>query len=390
MTVKYDIVAAGAGPAGATAAYILSKKGFSVLVVDKEHFPRKKLCGGCLTAKTTRILNDVFNESEDSLIKKNIINFKSNRFEIRYKTETIINKPSAYTFYFVDRSTYDNFLLQKVKEAGADVLEGVKITGVNAEKNELITSTGRLIKAKFIIAADGVNSTIRTKLYCQNKRNRSNWQRNLAYCLEIFPGREKYINAGDHPILDFGYLRYGCAWIFPNKDRRVIGMGGLGRKNKNLANQFNAYLADYNLDNIDALEIRGHPLPFGNFLLKPVWPGGNILLVGDAAGLVDPMLGEGIYQAHKSGELAARAIIENIENNKKTDANFLHLLHTHLFPELIYARKFRRLLYNKLNHIFKFRNIRLMDKHFDKLVEVAHGLRSYRWFKKKVDGIHTL
>ena len=106
-------------------------------------------------------------------------------------------------------------------------------------------------------------------------------------------------------------------------------------------------------------------------------------MVGDAAGLVDPMLGEGIYQAHKSGEFAARAIIENLENNNKAEATFLHLLHTHLLPELTYARKFRRIVYNKLNHMFKFRSFRLVEKHVDKLAEVVHGFRTYQWFKKK-------
>ena len=381
--MDYDIAVAGAGPAGSTAAYILSKKGYNVLLIDKENFPRKKLCGGCLTLKTLQLLNEIFNEPEHALTQKNIIDFKSHRFEIRYKTEILVNKPSAYPFYFVDRSIYDDFLFQKAKKAGTNVIPGEKITGVNSEKNELITVNNRLIKAKFIIAADGANSTLRAKLLRQKKLKAPFWQRNMAYCLETFPGRNQYASAIDYPILSFGYLRYGYAWIFPNKERVVVGMGGLNRKNKHLTGKFNTFLSDYHLNTLDSLETRGHPLPFGSFIPKPLCPGGNILLIGDAAGLVDPILGEGIYQAQKSGELAAQAIIEKFENNKDPESNFLNLLRTHLLHEIIYARKYRWFLYNNINHILKYRSIKWAATFFDKLVELGHGDRSYQRLKKK-------
>jgi len=163
------------------------------------------------------------------------------------------------------------------------------------------------------------------------------------------------------------------------------------KNGKNLTDRFNTFLADFALPLCDSEKIRGYPLPFGNFLVKPIYK--KILLIGDAAGLVDPMLGEGIYQAHKSGELAARAIIKTIEwadnlvvetgkNNMTGDMvleqNYLDLLNSHLLPELFYARKFRCFVYNKLNHISKFRVVRLLESRFEKLAELIHGDRSYR------------
>lgn len=409
MPSQYDVVIVGAGPAGSTAAYVLSKKGYNVLLLDKEHFPRKKLCGGCLTAKTLWLLNRVFNESEESLTKKNIINFKSFRFDVRYKTKVLVSPISPLAFYFVDRLVYDSFILQKAKEAGAEVSEGEKVTNMgvapptyycfrNTKKPEerywnenkvlqseltLTTSRQRLIKTKFIIAADGANSTVRTKLLRQKKINGSRWQRNLAYCLEIYLARKGDFKTLEFPILSFGYLRYGYSWIFPNKDRLVVGIGGLKRKNKNLIDKFKTFLSDYNLDSIDSYKIQGYPLPFGNSLSIPVYK--NIILVGDAAGLVDPMLGEGIYQAHKSGELAAKAIIDTLENgtSREPGANYLYLLQKHLMNEFVYARRFRWFLYNPLSHILNFRHIKLMDRYFGKLSEVVHGSRTYKWFKKK-------
>jgi geranylgeranyl reductase family protein len=389
MPYKYDVVIVGAGPAGSTAAYILSKKGYNVLLLDKEHFPRKKLCGGCLSAKTLWLLDRVFNEPEESLTKNNIINFKSFRFDVRYKTKVLVSPISPLAFHFVDRQIYDSFLLQKAKEAGAEVSEGEKMTDINVDVNNtsdeltLTTSRERLIKAKFIIGADGANSTVRTKLLRQKKINDSRWQRNLAYGLEIFIPRKGDLEALEFPILSFGYLRYGYSWIFPNKGRLVVGIGGLKRKNKNLTDKFKKFLSDYNLGGIDSYKIQGYPLPFGNSLSTPGYR--NILLVGDAAGLVDPMLGEGIYQAHKSGELAAKAIIDTLENRTHWDpgTNYLYLLQKHLLTEFVYARRFRWFLYNPLSHILNFRHIKLMDRYFSKLSEVVHGSRTYKWFKKK-------
>lgn len=381
---NYDVAVVGAGPAGSTAAYVLGKKGYKVALLDKETFPRKKLCGGCLTAKTLRHLNRLFQEPEESLTQKNIINFKSNRYEIRYKNETLIHKHSALTFYFVDRATYDTFLLQKAKDMGADVIEGEKANQLelNTETNKctIITSGNRVINARFVIGADGANSTMRTKYFRQTKDN-SRWHHNLAYCLEVFPPREGKLRDLDYPILSFGYLRYGYAWIFPNKNRLVVGMGGLHRKNKNLTASFKAFLDDYHTRNADLSNLKGHPLPYGNFMKKPIQ--GNLLLVGDAAGLVDPMLGEGIYQAHKSGELAAQAIIERLENNTDLEANYLNLLHTHLLLDFIYARKWRWFVYHPLNYILKFCSTKMVKPYFDKLAQLVHGDRTYRWFKKK-------
>ena len=399
MSTQYDVVIVGAGPAGSTAAYILSQKGYNVLLLDKEHFPRKKLCGGCLTAKTLWLLNRVFNETEESLTKNNIINFKSFRFDVRYKTKVLVSPISPLSFYFVDRQVYDAFLLQKAKEAGAEVSEGEKVTNMGVAPpavycpgNEnkvfpgeltLTTSRERQIKTKFIIGADGANSTVRTKLLREQKINGSQWHRNLAYCLEIFIPRKGDHETLEFPILSFGYLRYGYSWIFPNKDRLVVGIGGLERKNKNLPGKFEKFLSDYNLGDIDSYKMQGYPLPFGNSLSTPFY--GNIMLVGDAAGLVDPMLGEGIYQAHKSGELAAKAIIDTLENRTTggPGVNYLDLLQKHLFTEFTYARRFRWFLYNPLSHMLNFRHIKLMERYFSKLSEVVHGSRTYKWFKKK-------
>jgi menaquinone-9 beta-reductase len=391
MHAKYDITVVGAGPAGSTAACILGRKGYRVLLVDKALFPRKKLCGGCLTVKTLELLHRVFDETADSLIRKNIVNYQSRRFEVRCRTRLLLDVVSPFPFSFVDRRDYDALFFQKAKEAGVEVLEGEKITNLHQEEYagtpalSLTTSAGRFIETRFIIGADGANSTVRATLLKEGKISDSKWQRNLAAGVEIFLPRGGNLASVEFPVLSLGYVRYGYGWIFPNRERWVVGIGGLNRKNKNLMARFRAFLSDYNLGDIDSQAVQGYPLPFGNSLSQPYY--GNILLAGDAAGLVDPMLGEGIYQAHRSGELAAQAVIESLENHagspQETGPVYLQLLEQHLAVEFRYARRFRWFLYNPLSHLLGYRHIQWMARYFEKFAEVIHGRRTYKWFKRK-------
>jgi len=388
MHNEYDVIIVGAGPAGSTAAYMLNRKKYKILLLDKENFPRKKLCGGCLTAKTLWLLNRVFNVSEDLLIEKEVINFKTNRFDVCYKTKNLVCPTSPYAFRFVERSSYDTFFLKKVKESDVEVREGEKVIHIDIDSHNLSlsTSNGNLLKTKFLIAADGANSIIRTSLLKKKYIDGSQWQRNLSYCLETFLPKEKDFQNFSIPVLSFGYLRYGYAWIFPNKDRLVAGMGGPARLNKNLKKKFETFIKDYHLDSLEKPEFKGFPLPCGNSLFQPFYK--NILLAGDAAGLVDPMLGEGIFQAHRSGELAAQAITNAfpLHSDKSSiehaGQEYQNLLRQHLQTEFDYARAFRKILYSPLGHLIGFRHVKLLSRHFSKLAEVVHGRRTYKWFKK--------
>ncbi len=385
-----DIAVVGAGPAGATAAYILSRKGYNVLLLDKARFPREKLCGGCLTAKTLRLLDRVFTETPTSLTQKNIINFSSSHYQIRCKSRILIDKYTHLPFYFVDRTSYDYYLFQKAKDAGAIPMEEEKIVELKQNPSSgnysLVTSNGHTVSPRFIIAADGVNSTIRSKLFLQHdskKKLFKQWKNHLAFALETFIPRDTPFEFPNFPILFYGCHPHGYGWLFPNKTRWVLGIGGLNTRNFDLKTTFQHFLSSLNDDisRTDTTKTTGFPIPLGNFVKKPVF--NNIILAGDAGGFVDPMLGEGIFHAHKTGELAAYSIINAIENNTPIAPFYQEQLQTTLFPEFIYAKHFSRLLFNPVNRYLGFPLIKQLDRYFDKLAEVIHGDRTYRWFKKK-------
>jgi len=378
----YDVIIVGGGPGGSTAAYLLTKFGFQVLIIDKENFPRPKLCGGLLTQKTFRVLNRVFGETESSLADKHILNFRADNYEIFYKDKPLLKKHSDIPFLFVDRKIYDSFLLEKAREAGAEIIEGEKVKAADLSTTEVVTSAGRRFRSKFIVGADGVNSVVRKELFSAGRVDAREWGRNLATGLEVFINRDETTKVVDHPLVFFGFIRWGYSWVFPNKDVIVVGSGGLNTTNRSdLLKSFHNLLSSLNLNEGRVSRIEGHPVPYGNFLQRPVSE--NFLLVGDAAGFADPITGEGIFYAQRSAELAAWAIRECAHNNRNLETSYLHLLRRHIYPELVYAKKARLLIFTVFNRFHYYPAKILLNMMDKQAIELVQGLRTYKGFQKR-------
>lgn len=128
----------------------------------------------------------------------------------------------------------------------------------------------------------------------------------------------------------YGFLNWGYSWVFIKNDKLIVGLGGLNRANKgNLLKSFQNLIDFLGINQKKISNIKGHPIPFGNFILKPVYE--NTVLVGDAAGLADPLTGEGIYYAQKSAELASFAIYQSLYNKKDFKTTYISLLKKHFF-----------------------------------------------------------
>ena len=293
MKRVYDIIIVGGGPAGSTAGYLLSRSGLKVLLIDKSTFPRHKLCGGCITHKTIKLLERVFGETAEDLKKKDVISFESSHYKVFCKDKLLTKRDSPVPFYFIERYMYDDLLLRKAQQAGAEVIEGERCTSFDIFGRKVTTSAGRIFEAKVIIGADGFNSVVRQSFAGFDQRK---WNDNLAVALETFVNRSEVNRQIDCPALFFDFIEFGYAWIFPNKDRLIIGICGLNKINrKMIVRSFNDFLTAVGFRDLENLKSYGYYFPYGNFLLKPVYR--NVLLVGDAAGLADPLLGEGIYYA---------------------------------------------------------------------------------------------
>ncbi|RJR15769.1 MAG: geranylgeranyl reductase family protein [Nitrospiraceae bacterium] len=386
---RYDVIIAGAGPAGSTAGYLLSRAGLKVLIIDKSTFPRKKLCAGLITYKTVRLLERVFGETVDSLKEKGLINYESNGYELYCRDRLITGRTIDVPFRFIDRESYDHFLLNKAREAGASVIEGdgVGLRSLNILKSAVRTNSGKEYSADIIIGADGVNSRIR-RSFLVDLFGREDWSGNLASAHEIFIRRESTGKQLEHPALFFDYVDWGYAWVFPNRERLKIGMCALKKKNKDdILSSFRTFLSEMKFNEMGEEKIHSYVLPYGSFLPTPVFR--NVFLVGDAAGFADPLLGEGIYYAQRSAELASLAILDVMHDrrgqSKPLEAlatAYINLLRQHIFTEFEYAGKIRKVIFTYLNMSRYFPLKILMGLLGDMPVETVHGIRSYKWMKK--------
>jgi geranylgeranyl reductase family protein len=380
----YDVIIAGAGPAGSTAAHLLSQAGMKVLLIDKARFPRRKLCAGLLTLKTLRLTERIFGESILSLKDGGIINHSSAGYEIYHRQRLVLRKDISDPFMMIDREPFDHLLLRKAIHSGAEFIGGDAVRSVDILKSRLSTQSGRSFSAGYFIGADGVNSRVRRTVPIE-LYGRDEWKSGLAAAHEIFVKPSLLSRRFDRPALIFGYAGSGYGWVFPNRDRLKIGFASMMNEGrKEILAKFHEILDSLGLDRELQISIESYVLPYGNFLPRPAYR--NILLAGDAAGYADPLLGEGIFYAQKSGEIAAKAIVEGSEGGMdRVSSIYLRLLNEHILPEMIYAGKIRKLLYGFLCRRQCFPLKLLMSAMNEICAQVVHGRRSYRWMKKRHD-----
>jgi menaquinone-9 beta-reductase len=295
----YDALVVGAGPAGASAAFQLASAGMRVALIEKARFPREKLCGGLLSERAEKVYRGIFGDNWHQSYE-----FTASGMSFYYKTRWINELRNYRRLYFTTRSKFDGHLVQMAAGKGARFIDGAGVRHVDPESGVLLLENGDRVTASFIIGADGANSRVARSLGLAIQKS------NLAAGLEIDLPREGVRAGLDHPEIHFGMVRWGYGWVFPKKESLTVGIAGLVRKNEDLRANFQHFLEQLFPDR-PPIRWKGHPIPFGNFLRQPGKE--NVLLAGDAAGLVEPVTGEGIAFAMQSGSDAAQAVLQAAE-----------------------------------------------------------------------------
>lgn len=294
---KYDVIVIGAGPAGSAAAFTAAKAGFNVALVDKASFPRDKLCGGGVTGRSRRYLRDIFNNdiAQDSYISRTDIIFSLQGREMG----RLHNAPPLH---LTMRRDFDATLCGWALMAGAHNFTGQAIQAIDTDTNTITLRSGALLSGRVLIGADGVNSQVARGLFGQAFDRAT-----IGFGLEIEASTEE-MTPQDQPLrIDFEALRWGYGWVFPKRHSTTIGVGGLLSKNPDMKTGMHAFLTQCGAD-FDEKRLKGHFIPFGDYRKRP--GRGSVLLCGDAAGLVDPITGEGIAYAMQSGQFAAQSAAE--------------------------------------------------------------------------------
>ena len=336
MNSSYDLIVIGSGPAGSAAAVTAAKAGLSVAIVDKSRFPRDKLCGGGVTGRSVRYLQDIFDLSPDDTMF-----LQSARVRLAFDGRTISQQDTATPLYMTMRREFDAALHNQASAAGVQVYAPVRIAEIDPDSVAVTLADGRRLTGTIMIGADGANSAVARALF-----GRPFNPSQIGFGLEVELDRALL---GDNTTeIDLGAANWGYGWVFPKHDSVTLGVGGIHALNPDMKSHFQTYLARHapKLAETGDFKCKGAFLPFGAYRKVPGH--GRILLAGDAARLVDPITGEGIAWAMKSGQFAGQAVVEALAQGgpDRAMAAYMQRL-SFIHREMEAARRIRALIYSR-------------------------------------------
>jgi geranylgeranyl reductase family protein len=298
-TVIYDVIIVGGGPGGSTAARELGSKGIDVLVIDKKKFPRDKTCGGFVPAKA---LNELGFHLPKEFIRNEIrsLSLYGKKLE---KSSYHSSVPLGIT---ITRLDLDQFLINKAIGQGVRFIDETRFYHMEQQRNiqKIYTSSGEYY-CRILLGSDGMFSKVRK--YVEDNPVISPYKTGFTISTMI----TKKISDDDDDFKLFSVpVPFSMGWAIPMGEKELnVGIGGPMFKKEELLKEFQSYIKKlnkiYQLEDTQ-IKIRGAFLPAGGFKRKIMKD--QILLIGDAAGFADPLTGEGIYYAVKSGKIAAEAI----------------------------------------------------------------------------------
>jgi len=288
------VAVVGAGPAGSTAAYRLASAGARVLLVDKATFPRDKPCGGGVTGRAARLLPF----SLDPVVEERVDRVEC---RLRYRPRSrFVRRARQPLALMTQRKRLDHFLLDKAAEAGAEVRDGVAVRDIRPDG---LTVDGEEVAARLVIGADGCNgASARALGLAAEIVHGVALEANAPY--RVAP-RERYRGT---MVLEIAVVEGGYGWVFPKGDHVNVGVGGNESEGPRLRAHLARLCAEHGIDPDQLTDLRGYRLPMrrpGSVLAR-----GSAAVIGDAAGLVDPFSGDGMYEAFLSAQLVTEAALE--------------------------------------------------------------------------------
>ncbi len=313
----FDVLVVGAGPGGAVAAKRCAEKGLKTLLVEKKKLPRDKVCSGMIMGKwAVQIIEEEFGKVPESVLTDPPL-LSGHRFYVGPAEMRELLWPTALSW----RKDLDFFLVQGAIRSGVVLEEGIRVTRLEMEEEGCSVTlqkggANEIVKARFVIGADGATSMVRRSLFPDLKVRFSG------------PIRECYQGSLD-------LQRDIFHWFFPKK---------LPRPRFNVNHKDDVFLIEGSGLRELRKEIGEVLAPFGfDPDSKPIWKDGcvipllhedllkgafepargSVLLTGDAAGLILPITFEGIGSALKSGILAADAIIKHFREETQVASSYL-------------------------------------------------------------------
>nr|MDO8076640.1 NAD(P)/FAD-dependent oxidoreductase [Candidatus Freyarchaeota archaeon] len=327
MVEKYDVLVVGAGPAGSMAAMKAAEGGAETLIVEKQKLPRFKLCGGNIAnwvVVKLGIPEEVLDRKYTSITFCTPPKYEKQNFPV----------PGAY--WGVYRNRFDYHLTEMAVKAGAEVRDGIHIRDVIKEGGAIrgvVTGDGEQIRADVVIACDGVYSLIARKSGLWDKwftERGESWKDNVAFCMgvemkldnDIIDERfeDSYVIFTGKEIAPLGY-----GWIFPKDGMVSVGVGSAAGMMDKKPDEYLRYFMKHPaaaqfLEGGEVVLERGAYIPYRRAFTPSYMAG--LLVAGDAAGMVSPITGEGVFFAVRAGIDAGVTAAEAVQS-KDFSASFL-------------------------------------------------------------------
>ena len=299
---SFEVAIVGAGPAGSTCAAFCAAAGLRTLLIEREKFPREKVCGDCLNPSCWPVLRRLGIAERVRQLPHGILN--AVEFIALGGRKVIIDLPSGEESEIaIKRSLFDMLLMSRARELGTQVYEETTVTALTSSNGwKIETARGATFAAQTLVGADGRNSTV---------ARLCNWLPR--------PARER-VALQAHIALPAGFGNRVVLQFLPEG---YSGQAPVNRDELNLclvSNPSNMAALRHWAEKQFALQQdhQWHTItPLTRAALAPARD--KLFLVGDAARVVEPFTGEGIYYALRSAELAAQAIVKVIRGNHDVD-----------------------------------------------------------------------
>ena len=303
--MKVGTLIVGAGPAGSACGIRLRQAGVDCMVVDKQVFPRTKLCAGLFTHKSQDCLRNLIREEKYAECLRFAHANEERHFALYNGMSLMVDVQPDEPITLLSRPLFDEWMVQHFVSLGGRFRDGSELIGIDIE-HSVAHFRSMDVEYDFLVAADGANSTVERIVAKQYPKSFIR-KHHSAMCIEVNVSREDLNLEGVN--IYFNYAPDTYAWAFSKGPEVCLGIGKLADKHFDVNAAMRRFLSDLNVKHIERYPLRGAMLPIGNYLTRPSFS--NILFVGDAAGFVEPLTAEGIYYAMQSGVTAAESIVNN-------------------------------------------------------------------------------